>query len=286
MEAGGDRIIRAVNSVDQWLTFPLMCRGSEIIRLIRKYNPLGAVRWLLHKLKLLLKSCGPVVTLLTSIENRISRFQMKLDHREFDLSHGTDTGRVIPLANMEVISTNTADGLWYEGISPRIFRQFMVHLAVAPENMTFIDFGSGKGRVLMLAAEHGFQKNVGVEFAREIHEVAIQNAAIFNRGKTNPAEFEFHHLDAVEYLLPLTPLVIFFYCPFLGTVLDQVLANIKTSSERHPRPIYILFYGQNPTAIHQFKSMGFRGREIRLKRDWTRYMHYRGFIFSSPDASM
>jgi len=259
--------------------------GNNFKRLIRKYNPLGAVRWLLLKLKSLVKRCGPIVSWITSIENRISRFQIQLDYREFDLAHGTDTGQVIPLAKMDVNSTYTTDSLWYEGVSPRIFRQFMTNLNISPENMIFIDYGSGKGRVLMMAAEHGYQKVIGVEFAREIHEIAIQNAAIFNRGKANPAEFIFHHTDAVEYQLPDSPLVIFFYCPFLGRVLDRVLANINESFKRHPRPIHLLFYGQNPTAIEQFKSMGFRSREISLKRDWTRYLHYRGFIFSSPDAS-
>jgi len=258
---------------------------KEYGRLLRKYNPLGAARWLLSRLKSHLGKSGRIASFIASLEHRLTRYQQELDFREFDQSHGTDTGRVIPLDKLDVNSKNTADGLWYEGISPRIFNQFMKNIDLTPEPHTFIDFGSGKGRVLLLAAEHGFRNVVGVEFAREIHEIAIKNAEIFNRGKADAVAFEFHLMDAVEYHFPESPLVIFFYCPFRGNVLDRVLANLNISYQHRPRPIHILFYGQNPTVISQFHSMGFSSREISLKRDWTRFLHYRGLIFSSPAAS-
>jgi hypothetical protein len=62
-----------------------------------------------------------------------------------------------------------------------------------------------------------------------------------------------------------------------------VLGNIKASQARHPRPIHLLFNGQNPDVIAQFKKLGFPCREIKLKRDRTRFLHYRGLIFSAPE---
>jgi hypothetical protein len=35
---------------------------------------------------------------------------------------------------------------------------------------TFVDVGSGKGRMLFVAAEYRFRKVIGVEFATDLHE--------------------------------------------------------------------------------------------------------------------
>lgn len=253
--------------------------------MVRKYNPLGAARWFLFHAKKMSRGYTPVQNVFSGLDQKLLRYQEELDHRQFDVLHGTDTGRIISLSNMTINSRNTAEGLWYEALSPRIFQQFMSHLALSPDGFTFIDFGSGKGRVLMLAAQAGFHKLIGVEFAREMHEIAIANSILFNRSRTVPANFEFYHMDAVNFPLPVAPLVIFFYCPFLGNVMEHVLANIRKSEEDHPRPILLLFYGQNPAVIRQFQSIGFQSREIKLKRDWTRFMHYRGVVFYSPAAA-
>jgi len=43
-------------------------------------------------------------------------------------------------------------------------------LSINHSEFTFIDFGSGKGRVLFLASEYPYKKIIGVELARMLHE--------------------------------------------------------------------------------------------------------------------
>lgn len=258
---------------------------NKLYRSVVKYNPLGVCRKFLRVMQRNMTWFPPAERLFRKLKERLERYQQRLEFEDFDARYGTDTTGVIPLKEMTIsASSSVADGLYYEASSMKIFRQFMAALDIPFREFDFVDFGSGKGRVLFGAAEYGFRKIIGIEFAREIAEIAEKNVPLFNRNSDSPACFELHHMDASEFEIPDTPLVIFFYCPFQGKVLDRVLANINESISRHPRPVYLLFNGQNPKVIGQFTANGFKYREIRLKRDWRRFLHYRGLIFTSTES--
>ncbi len=80
----------------------------------------------------------------------------------------------------------------YFATEPWLFEQIMdalarsiQRLAISQEavaqtmlqDFTFIDLGSGKGRVLLMASEYPFQKIIGVEFMPELHRAAQKNIA-------------------------------------------------------------------------------------------------------------
>ncbi|MEQ1843651.1 MAG: hypothetical protein ABL994_24865, partial [Verrucomicrobiales bacterium] len=225
---------------------------NKLYRSVVKYNPLGVYKRFLRVMQRNMRWFPPAERLFRSLQERLVRYQQRLDFEEFDSRYGTDTIGVIPLKEMTISASGSiAEGLHYEASSIRIFRQFMAALDIPFRDFDFIDFGSGKGRVLFAASEYGFRKLIGIEFAREIAEIAEKNVSLFNRNSDSPACFELHHMDASGYEIPDTPLVIFFYCPFQGKVLDRVLANINESLARHRRPVYLLFNGQNPKVIGQ-----------------------------------
>ena len=51
----------------------------------------------------------------------------------------------------------------------------MARLDVDHSEFTFVDYGLGKGRVLMLATEYPFKRIVGVEFSESLDRTARQN---------------------------------------------------------------------------------------------------------------
>ncbi len=54
----------------------------------------------------------------------------------------------------------------------------VARFAICPStgvNTQFVDIGSGKGRVLIAAAEHPFLQVAGVEYSKELHEAALNN---------------------------------------------------------------------------------------------------------------
>jgi len=60
-----------------------------------------------------------------------------------------------------------------KGYEPTTKEQIEALLGMLPRldltDFIFVDFGSGKGRALFVAAEHPFRQIIGVEYSRELH---------------------------------------------------------------------------------------------------------------------
>src|SRR5262245_4264326 len=75
----------------------------------------------------------------------------------FDWRHGTKTIAPAELDRLHVPSPNKFHGVRYQATRARPFRRLLRELAL-PTGGTFVDLGSGKGRVLLLAAQAGFSR--------------------------------------------------------------------------------------------------------------------------------
>jgi predicted RNA methylase len=105
-----------------------------------------------------------------------------------------------------------------------------------------VDVGCGKGRVLIVAAEYGFERVVGVEFSEELCEIARSNVTVYARKHGLSTNVEVVHRDAAEYEFRADDNVLFFFNPFDSAVMERVLENVRRSLERHPREITLLYY--------------------------------------------
>ncbi len=203
-----------------------------------------------------------------------SRFE-----NSFDKTYGTNTAGRIPLRELTIRSGNTDAGTWYEPCSPRVFRQIMDHLPINFNEFDLIDLGSGKGRALLLASDYGFKRIVGVEFAEELHDASVRNIALWSQ-RTGRRNVEAICMDATDFAIPDGPLVVFLFSPFRGEVMEHVLANVAASHAMNPREIVIIFWGRNSESIRLLNTIGFHGRELVLRPDWTRFTNYRTLIFT------
>src|SRR5512140_1628938 len=82
---------------------------------------------------------------------------------EFDRKYGVETGGVYRPKAEDVIGANWAYGGNYQAIEPSSFLEVIGALRIPFEEFTFIDFGSGKGRSLLLASLFPFKRVIGVE---------------------------------------------------------------------------------------------------------------------------
>jgi len=105
---------------------------------------------------------------------------------------------------------------------------------------TFIDVGSGKGRVLFVAAEYPFRKVIGVEFSNALHEDAVANLKRYKFSRRRCADIEPVHADAREFEFPNDNLVIFLFNPFGAEVMERMLENLERSLEKHPRHVIVV----------------------------------------------
>jgi SAM-dependent methyltransferase len=105
---------------------------------------------------------------------------------------------------------------------------------------TFIDMGSGKGRVLFAAAEYPFRKVIGVEFSNALHDDALANLKRYNYRGRRCADIEAVHADARDFEFPDDNLVIYLFNPFGPEVMGRMLANLERSLEKHPRHVIVV----------------------------------------------
>jgi len=121
-----------------------------------------------------------------------------------------------------------------------IFRDAMQHVTVREDEDVFVDYGSGKGRVLVMAAEYAFRKVIGVDFSVPLNKIAQENV-----NHAIPAvrckDIEIVQADATQWPLPHDCTVLYFYNPFHGKILAQVVENIRRSLAEAPRTLTIIF---------------------------------------------
>jgi hypothetical protein len=253
---------------------------SKLLYYLQKNGPLGVVYGTCKYMQKLPNRLNCVKRLSFFVDQLLQEIQIFLDS-SFDKRHGTDTSGVIPLIGLTVARTNLKKCTWYEPMSIKIFKQIMNHLTINFNKFQFIDFGSGKGRVLLLASLYGFNKIIGIEFARELHNIAINNIEVYESRTNKPSKICTLHEDATTFDIPNQQLVVFFYSPFGGNVLEQVLKNIVTSFVSNPRQIILIFYGENPESISLFNALPFKCTELKLGADLSRLIQYRTFVYQS-----
>jgi len=129
----------------------------------------------------------------------------------------------------------------------------MAKLSACLETVTFIDFGSGKGRVLLLASEYGFNSIRGVEVSPELHAIAVRNIAKYESSRQQCRDVSSTNADACSFAIPDGDCVLFFFCPFQKEILASELGNLVDSLRRNPRRVFIIYY--NPVFSDTVESL-------------------------------
>jgi precorrin-6B methylase 2 len=122
-----------------------------------------------------------------------------------------------------------------------IFRTAMRRFVRPTQDDVFLDYGSGLGRVLLMAATNPFRRVIGVECSAELNSAA---ESIINRVKSDLKcrDIRLVTADAAEYELPADVSVVYFFNPFGGNLLKKVVQNIRDSLARSPRSLRIVYH--------------------------------------------
>jgi predicted RNA methylase len=117
----------------------------------------------------------------------------------------------------------------------------MAVISVEPEAFCFIDIGSGKGRALFLAEQYGFQRIIGVELSKKVHQVAEDNLNRYRAAVRRDPRIELCNCDALELDLPNAPTVVFMFNPFDSVIMSQFAAKIDESLAKNLREFYLIY---------------------------------------------
>ncbi len=174
----------------------------------------------------------------------------------FDAEAGVRTGGVQHLYGLTINSENARFGTNHVASDPAEFRQAMERIDFDLSSATFIDFGSGRGRALIMAALLPFKKIIGIEFAEELYRASIENI----RNST----CELGHCDriiqilgdATQFEFPDGPLVLYFFNPFDAPIITAVASHALASWRIKPRPMRVVYL--NPLFGDEWQKAGWQ----------------------------
>jgi SAM-dependent methyltransferase len=160
--------------------------------------------------------------------------------RSFDRRYGTETTGLVPISKLNIADAQTMrQANIFLGSPARISRRMIESLQVDVPDFTFVDYGSGKGRSTLVAAEYPFRKVIGVEISGDLHAAALANRRQFMQRVPDAAEIEFRCMDAREFQLPAGDLILHMYHPFGQDLLREVLTSIRSQAAGEQRTILI-----------------------------------------------
>lgn len=184
---------------------------------------------------------------------RLALFTIRHEIRG-EKKYGIDTSKLNNLQGFSIKGNNFKHAELYQGSNYFLLEKLFAYLQTVDANTSIIDFGCGKGRVLAVAAFYGFNKIMGVEFARELCNIARQNIVPL-QVKFPHAVFEVIHENAADYTIDNDANVFFFFNPFDEVVMLAVVKNILRSLKLNPRQVYAVYI--NPLYKEIFMSAGF-----------------------------
>jgi SAM-dependent methyltransferase len=168
-----------------------------------------------------------------------------------DLHYGTDTSGLVDADRLQDDSTLVSLINPYMGSQPSIIRRALQTL---PDigGYTFIDFGCGKGRPMIIATEFAFSAVLGLDISAELVQVANKNAALIARKFPERTPMKAMEANVSEVSLPAGKLVIFLYNPFADALISALLNKIEAALADETEHLFVVYV--NPVAGHLFDA--------------------------------
>jgi 16S rRNA G966 N2-methylase RsmD len=183
---------------------------------------------LIKKTILTIRTEGPVTAF-----QRIRHF---LSERYHEKRLGITTSGFVKIPDIH----NNVTCFGYEPVDYKSFIRIFNRLHICEDRDVFIDFGSGMGRAVILAAMYPFRRVIGVEISPELNTIAEQNIQRA-RKKLKCKDIQLITADAHLYNLSADVTVVYFFSPFGEEIISRVVENVRRSLCENPRKMTFIF---------------------------------------------
>jgi len=169
--------------------------------------------------------------------NAIKGFARALRRRReqhFDLTFGVET------AETDLADNSAVAARWPSPIS--LFKRIIRRSGVSVRDFCFVDLGCGKGRALLLAAELGFQKVVGVEKDVELFEIARANIKEWKKPRRgNNVVIDILNEDAETFIFPDGNIFVYLYDPFDRATFEAIATTMSKLAFERNRSVVVAY---------------------------------------------
>lgn len=168
--------------------------------------------------------------------------------------YNIETTGVDKLKRLTVVGDNKSNASIYQAANYYLLEKAFDFLQKEKANGNLVDFGSGKGRILAVAAFYGHKNIKGIEFASALSAIAKKNIEGI-QWKFPETIFTVLTENAVNYEIEKNDSIFFFFNPFDEIIVLEVVKNIMKSLKNYPRKIFVVYI--NPLYQEIFESAGF-----------------------------
>jgi 2-polyprenyl-3-methyl-5-hydroxy-6-metoxy-1,4-benzoquinol methylase len=189
--------------------------------------------------------------------------------------YNIDTVKINRLQDEFIDSENLTHASIYQGTNYYLIEKAFEFLKDEKVNIGIVDFGCGKGRILVVAAYYGFKSITGIDFSRSLCIIAEGN---IKKITSFSPDINFNVIcdDVTNYKIEKNKNCLFFFNPFDEVIMLKVVKNVLSSLKENPRKIYIIYV--NPLHKEIFLSAGF-------EEEWClRKMEYLEFSILSKEG--
>ena len=185
-------------------------------------------------------------------------YLLKIDTRIFDYKYNVKTHKDLNLNDLKFDSINKKEAFNYETVAIFSIKKILNNIDINKKDI-FIDFGCGKGRVLLIASKYKFKKIIGVEFSPQLVDIARSNVSICkDYNSFNIDIIKIIKGDVLDYKYNNDETVFYLFNPFSNIILDQLCAQIMKSIHQKPRRVYFIYVNprfQNIIVANGFKKI-------------------------------
>ena len=223
---------------------------------------------IIRKIREKLREGGPRLLLSLLARNAAHWLAVRQD-RHFDRRYGVETVDPIHRPDLKISHRHGQFGTSYHPTVVSALKRIFGELPVDPRGYQFIEFGSGKGRVLLWAARSPFARVTGIEYSRTLCDIAEENVRRVAGNQEFKSPIDIVCQDATETRIPSVQCVFYFYNPFSDEIAASVLKNIAAARETAPRPDVIVWYPA-PSGAGRIlpESFGFHVHKHVIVRDY------------------
>ena len=199
--------------------------------------------------------------------------------RAFDRRHRVETAREEHLKEIGVAPDAVKRGnTIYRVTWHWLIKKAMAQLDIDPRRYSFIDYGSGKGKAMLVASDYVFKTIIGLEYAQRLHDIAVENCRRYHSAKQQCHSLQPVLGDALHYTPPPGPIVCFMCNPFDEKTLHTVFNRWRARYEDGEKEIRILYLNMRNIA---------EAARVLRSQDWLAPVaRNRRFVVLAPKAEM
>lgn len=165
----------------------------------------------------------------------------RLNERYFEHRFGITTAHCISLKEFGI---ENGEFIEYDPVPYRTLMALMNKVGRQAMEGSFLDYGCGMGRAIIVGATYPFRRVIGVEIVPELAKTAQENIRRTHR-KLRCRDIAIATADVASYDVPEDVTLIHFFNSCRGRTLARMIEQIERSYAKRPRQLTVLAGNSN-----------------------------------------